>query len=301
VEGWLHIETARKIFMQAGKNFEELKASACKQGFKPVPLDLKVEINVKNSFERLKSKNVIALFPGKERQDEYIIYTAHWDHLGINPTLEGDKIFNGALDNATGTAGLIELAEAFTKLKSPPLRSIIFLAVTCEEQGLLGSEYYATHPIYPLTKTVAVINMDALNIYGKMKDITLVGYGNSELDDYVKTIAAEQGRVVRPDPTPEKGTFYRSDHFSFAKQGLPVLYPRPGINHIKYGEKWTLAKIEEYIRKKYHKPSDEYDPKWDLSGAIDDLRLLFKVGYKLAMESTFPKWKKGSELKKIKT
>jgi Zn-dependent M28 family amino/carboxypeptidase len=222
---------------------------------------------------------------------------AHWDHFGIDPTLEGDQIFNGALDNATGTSALIELAEAFKMLESPPSRSIIFLATTAEEQGLLGSQYYATHPVYPATKTVAAINMDALNIYGKMKDITIIGYGNSELDDYVEAAAKEQGRRVRPNPTPEKGSFYRSDHFPFAKQGIPALYTNTGIDHVEHGEEWTLAKKEKYTAENYHKPSDEFDPNWDLSGMIDDLRLLFRVGYKLSMESTFPNWKEGTEFK----
>jgi Zn-dependent M28 family amino/carboxypeptidase len=222
---------------------------------------------------------------------------AHWDHFGIDPSLEGDQIFNGALDNATGTAALVELAEAFTKLESPPSRSIVFLAVTAEEQGLLGSYYYAANPVYPSTKTVAAINMDALNIYGKMKDITVIGYGNSELEDYLGAAAAEQGRRVRPNPEPEKGSFFRSDHFPFAKQGIPALYADSGIDHVEHGAEWTLAQSDKYTKEKYHKPSDEYDPNWDLSGAIDDLRLLFKVGYRLSMESTFPNWKEGSEFK----
>ena len=300
MEGWLHIESARKIFALAGKDFDELKKSASSREFKATPLNLKTSVKIKNQIERLKSNNVIAVLPGRERKNEYIIYVAHWDHLGKNPELEGDQIFNGALDNATGVAGLIELAKAFEAVNPPPLRSIVFLAVTCEEQGLLGSEYYATYPIYPLTKTVAVINIDTLNIYGKMKDITIVGYGNSELDDYVKEIAQEQGRVVRPDPAPEKGSFYRSDHFSFTKKGVPSLYLRSGVNHIKFGEKWTLAKVEEYIREKYHKPSDEFDPSWDLTGAVEDLCIIFKVGYKLSRESTFPNWREGCEFKPIR-
>lgn len=297
VEGWLTIETTRIIFENAGQNYDELKPTTAKRGFKAFPLGLKASLTLKNNIRRSKSNNVIAIFPGSDRSDEYIFYTAHWDHFGIDPTLEGDQIFNGALDNATGTSALIELAEAFKKLKSPPSRSIAFMAVTGEEQGLLGSDYYATHPIYPRTKTVAAINMDALNIYGKMKDITVIGYGNSELDDYVEAAALEQGRRVRPDPKPERGSFYRSDHFSFAKQGIPALYTSSGIDHVEHGEEWTLAKRDKYLSENYHKPSDEYDPNWDLSGAIDDLRLLFKVGYKLATESSFPNWKEGSEFK----
>jgi len=296
-EGWLHVEAARKLFEKAGLNYDELKPVAAKRGFKAIPLGLKASLTLKNSINWSKSNNVIALLPGSDRADEYIFYMAHWDHFGIDPTLEGDQIFNGALDNATGTAALIELAEAFKHLESPPSRSIVFTSVTAEEQGLLGSMYYATHPIYPPTKTVAAINMDSLNIYGKMKDITVIGYGNSELDDYVEAAASEQGRRVRPNPTPEEGYFFRSDHFSFAKQGIPALYTDSGIDHVEHGEEWTLAKKDKYTAENYHKPSDEYDPNWDLSGAIDDLRLLFKVGYRLSMEAAFPNWKEGSEFK----
>lgn len=297
VEGWLTLETAKKIFEDAGQNYEELKLSAAKRGFKAIPTGLKASIALKNRIRQAKSKNVIALLPGSARADEYIFLMAHWDHFGIDTSLEGDQIYNGALDNATGTAALIELAEAFIKFETPPDRSIVFLSATAEEQGLLGSEFYATHPLYPRTKTVAAINMDALNIHGRMKDITVIGYGNSELDAYIEAATAELGRRVRPDPQPEKGSFYRSDHFSFAKQGIPALYPTSGIDHVDHGEDWTLARKNEYTAKNYHKPSDEYDPNWDLSGAIEDLRLLFKVAYRLSMESTFPNWKEGTEFK----
>jgi len=282
VEGWLHLETARKILKEAGQNYEELKAAASKQGFKSFALGLKASLTLKNSIRRLTSKNVIALFPGSDKADEYVFYMAHWDHLGVDPNLSGDQIFNGALDNATGTAALLELAEAFQKLKSPVSRSVVFLATTAEEQGLLGSEYYATHPVFPPSKTVAAINMDAMNIYGRMKDITIIGYGKSGLDRFVEEAAAEQGRRVRPDPEPEKGSFFRSDHFPFVKQGIPALYTGSGIDHVEYGEQWTRKKREEYVEKNYHKPSDEFDPNWDLSGLAEDLRLLFKVGYRLA-------------------
>jgi Zn-dependent M28 family amino/carboxypeptidase len=297
VESWITMDTARTIFEAAGKDYEDLKKAAEKPGFTSVPLGLKASLTLENKIREAVSNNVIGLLPGSERADEYIIYTAHWDHFGRNPALEGDQIFNGALDNATGTSALIELAEAFKKLGSPPLRSILFMAVTAEEQGLLGSDYYATHPIYPLTKTVAVINMDALNIYGKMKDIRIVGYGQSELDDYVKAYAEEVGRVVLPNPTPEKGSFFRSDHFPFAKQGVPALYAGSGVQHVEKGEEWGQEQVEKYIREKYHKPSDEYDPNWDLSGMLDDLHMYFMIGYKLSMEDTFPNWKEGSEFK----
>jgi len=297
VEGWLQLEATRKIFGTAGLNYDELKTAAAKPGFKAVPLGLEASLTLKNSVKKVTSRNVVALLPGSKRADEYLIYMAHWDHFGMNPALEGDKIFNGALDNATGTAALIELAEAFQKLKRPPLRSIVFLAVTGEEQGLLGSEYYAAQPLFPPAKTAAVINMDALNIYGRMKDITVIGYGLSGLDQYIEAAAKEQGRTVNPDPTPEKGSYFRSDHFPFAKQGIPAVYPGGGTDSVEHGKEWTLAKREKYTAENYHKPSDEFDSNWDLSGAIEDLRLLFNVGCRLAMESTFPNWKEGTEYK----
>jgi Zn-dependent M28 family amino/carboxypeptidase len=297
VESWITFETARTIFEAAGKNYDELKKSSAERGFKSIPLGLKASLTLENSIRNAVSRNVIGLLPGSERADEYIIYTAHWDHFGRNPNLEGDQIFNGALDNATGTAALIELAEAFQQLDSPPQRSLLFLAVTCEEQGLLGSDYYATHSIYPLTKTVAVINLESLNIYGRMKDIRIIGFGQSQLDDYIKAYAEEVGRVVLPNPTPEKGSFFRSDHFPFARQGVPALYAGSGVQHVEKGEKWGLEQTENYIREKYHKPSDEFDPDWDLSGMLDDLHMYFMIGYRLSMESTFPNWKEGSEFK----
>lgn len=297
MEGWFSFEAAKQIFEKAGLNYETLKAAAEKRGFQPVPLETTASITIDSDIKFSKSNNVLALLPGKSRSDEYIFYVAHWDHFGKNPLLEGDQIYNGALDNATGVAGLLGLAEAFTKLQQPPERSIVFMAVTAEEQGLLGSQYYAANPIYPLTKTVAAINMDALNISGKMNDVVIVGFGNSDLDDYVKKAAAEDGRIVRPDPESEKGYFYRSDHFSFAKQGVPSLYTDPGIDHVEKGEAWTKEQHDKYVAEKYHKPADEFDPNWDLSGAVDDLRLLLKVGYRLSSETTFPSWKPGTEFK----
>jgi len=294
VEGWVQKEVAQKILAEAGYNLEELKEAAWKRGFKPVSLGLKANLTLKNKIEKVTSHNVIALWPGSQRRDEYIIFMAHWDHFGRNPELEGDQIFNGALDNATGTAGLIELARAFTSLPKRPWRSIVFLAVTGEEQGLLGSEYYAGHPIYPSAQTVAVINMDALNIYGPMKDITVIGYGLSELDKYVEAAAEAQGRKVNPDPTPEKGSYFRSDHFPFAKRGIPAIYPSGGVDHVIHGREWTLAQKEKYTAEKYHQPSDEFDPNWDLSGAVDDLRLLFTMAYRLATEASFPNWNEGT-------
>ena len=297
VEGWFTLDSTRTVFGQAGLDLDKLKADALKPGFKPVPMFLKASVTLKNTVKECLSNNVLGVLPGTSRKDEYIFYMAHWDHLGINTSLEGDQIYNGALDNATGIAGLIELAAAFTKLSSPPVRSIAFLAVTSEEQGLLGSEYYAEHPIYPLTKTVAAINMDAMNIYGKMKDITLLGYGNSDLDEYIESAASGQGRTVRPDPQPERGFFYRGDHFSFAKQGVPSIWTDTGMDSVEHGEEWTKKQKDIFIDKHYHKPSDEYNPDWDLSGMVEDLQLLFQVGLRLGNEGTFPNWNEGTEFR----
>lgn len=297
VEGWWTRDAAEQVLEQAGLDMDSLKTLAVSRDFKPVELGLTASIELTNDIEHSRSNNVIAVYPGSERPDEYIFYMAHWDHFGKDTTLEGDQIYNGAFDNATGTAGLLEIAEAFTSLLTTQERSIAFLAVTAEEQGLLGSKYYAENPIYPRDKTVAAINMDGLNVYGEMRDITVIGYGNSELDKYVEDAARRQGRRVRPDPEPEKGYFYRSDHFSFAKQGIPALYTDQGIDHVEHGEEWTLKQLEEYTKERYHKPGDEYNPDWDLSGAVQDLRLLFRVGYQLSMATEFPEWNKGTEFR----
>lgn len=297
VEGWFTDELARNLFVLARQDFDSLKARAARPGFTAVPLDLEVSLTLSNTIRRSTSNNVLALLPGSDRADEVVVYMAHWDHLGIDPRREGDQIYNGALDNATGTAGLLELAEAFARLENRPSRSILFLAVAAEEQGLLGSRYYATHPVYPLAKTVAALNMDGLNIYGPMKDVTVIGYGNSQLDDYVVKAAKQQERVVRPDAAPEKGYYYRSDHFSFAKEGVPALYLESGIDHVEHGEAWTREQMDAYTAERYHQPSDEFDPSWDLTGAVDDLRLLLDIGYRLANGSSFPNWRKGNEFR----
>lgn len=297
VEGWITHDAAHEIFEQAGMDFDELKAQAATREFQAVPMGLRASTSLTNEVTHSTSRNVLAVLPGTDRADEYIVYMAHWDHLGKNAAIEGDGIYNGALDNATGVAGLLELAQAYASLDERPARSILFLAVTAEEKGLLGSAYYAANPVYPRNKTVAAINMDGLNTDGPTNDITVIGYGASELDDYVETAAAAQGRVIRADPEPEKGFYYRSDHFSFAKQGIPALYTDAGIDHVEHGEQWTLARRDEYTANRYHKPTDEYDPEWDLSGAVNDLRILFDIGFRLSNETTFPGWRVGNEFR----
>jgi Zn-dependent M28 family amino/carboxypeptidase len=299
VEAWITREKAKQLFTAAGKNFEQLKASAAKKDFKPVTLGAKANFTIKNKLREIKSKNVVAKLEGSDPQlkDEYIVYTAHWDHLGKDPNLKGDQIYNGALDNASGTAGLLELAEAYTKLEQKPKRSILFLAVTAEEKGLLGSKYYAENPLYPLNKTLANINMDVLNAYGPTEDVIVIGYGNSELEDVLAQEAKLQNRRIVPETSPEKGSYYRSDHFEFAKKGVPALYAKSGVKAINqpadYVQKWQ----DKYTTDDYHKLTDEVRPEWNLDGAVEDLRLFFKVGYTIANTTDYPEWKEGSEFK----
>ena len=297
VEGWISIETTRTIFTQAGLDFADLRKKAERPGFKPVDMKVNASVTLRNKTRRSTSNNVLGLLPGSARGDQYIIYMAHWDHLGRDDSLQDDKIFNGALDNASGIATLLELAEAFSSLETAPERSIIFMATTAEEQGLLGSAYYADNPIYPPKKTVAAINIDGVNIWGPMRDVTVIGHGFSELDDYVEEAARLQQRVVRPDPEPEKGYYFRSDHFTLAKRGIPALFTDAGVDSIEHGEEWSRAQRADYTAERYHKPSDEFDPKWDLAGAVDDAQLLFRIGSRLANEVTFPNWREGTEFR----
>jgi len=217
--------------------------------------------------------------------------------MGIGPEVNGDKIYHGAVDNASGTAGLLEIAKAFTKVQPPPRRSVLFLSVTAEEKGLLGSQYYAEHPLYPLQQTLGEINMDGLNVWGRTKDIVVVGLGNSTLDDYVRAVAAEQGRIAEPDAEPEKGYYFRSDHFNFAKQGVPALDVNEGVDDIGRPDGWGMQMRDKFTAETYHKPSDKVQPDWNLEGAVDDLRLLFSVGYRVANTDAYPTWSTGSEFK----
>jgi Zn-dependent M28 family amino/carboxypeptidase len=299
IEGWITLDQAKALFAMGGQDFDVLKARAATRAFAPVDLGLKASMTIPNTIRTFASRNVIGKFPGADPKlkDEYIIYTAHWDHYGIGPEINGDKIYNGALDNATGVAGLFELARAFANEPVKPKRSILFMAVTAEEQGLVGSDYYAKNPFYPLAKTLAVINMDALGIYGRTRDLTVSGLGNSQLDDYAREAAAEQGRVLKPDPTPEFGGYFRSDHFSFAKQGVPAINAGGGADPIGMTAEALRKLQQDFVANNYHKPSDEYRPTWDLSGGVQDLQIYFLMGHRIAQADTFPQWSATSEFK----
>jgi Zn-dependent M28 family amino/carboxypeptidase len=297
VESWISGESAQKMFDASVIKGQDYKTLSRNKNFKPIPLELNVSVEIKNKIRKDVSKNVVALIPGTDRKDEYIIYSAHWDHFGVGKAIEGDSIYNGAVDNASGTAGLLAIAEAFKKSDAAK-RSIVFLAVTGEEQGLLGSAYYAEHPIFDPKKTVANINIDALNSPGKMKDLTITGFGQSEMDEYSKKAADKQNRYIIPDPEAEKGYFFRSDHFNFAKIGIPALYASGKYEGFDYSIE-EIKKYKDYYRSNiYHQPSDEYNHETtELSGVQLDLQLFFNVGYKLSNEAYFPKWYDGSEFK----
>ncbi len=299
VEGWITQPKAEELFKAAGKDFATLKAAARSRDFKPVALGASARIHVRIDSRNVQSRNVVAVLPGSDstRRDQYVIYTAHWDHLGRDTSLAGDQIYNGALDNASGVAGLLAIAKGFTELRSKPPRSVMFVALTAEEQGLLGARYFAADPPVPLNKVLANINMDVLNQWGRTSDLTVVGLGNSTLDDVLIDVLEHGKRVAAPDPEPEKGFFYRSDHFEFAKQGVPALYVDAGVNYIGRDSAWGMSKRDEYTTRDYHKPSDEVKPDWDLSGAAADARVLLEVGYRVLNASTWPEWKQGTEFK----
>jgi Zn-dependent M28 family amino/carboxypeptidase len=260
--GWMQLAKAKELFASAGKDFDQLQAAAKVKGFKAVPLDLKGSVSFSNTIRRQASKNVIGVLPGTERPGETVLYTAHWDHLGHCTPVKGDDICNGALDNASGVAGLIALAEAQAKA-GPAKRTIAFMSVTAEEAGLLGSEYYARHPVYPLAKTVGGVNMDVLNAVGPTRDVVVTGYGKSELEDLMKPLIEAQGRVMKPEPNPERGGYFRSDHFSFAKLGVPMFDGGSGEDQVDGGVAKGHAATLDYIANRYHKPQDEYDPTWN--------------------------------------
>jgi Zn-dependent M28 family amino/carboxypeptidase len=297
VEGWITLDKAKELFKAAGQNWDSLHNAAKSKDFKPVALNAKANVAVKIRARTFNSLNVVGKLEGTDHKDEYVIYTAHWDHLGRNTANRGDQIYNGANDNASGVAGTLEIAKAFAKLPERPKRSILFVMVTAEEKGLLGAKYYATHPLYPLAQTAAEINIDEMNQWGATKDLTIVGYGNSTLDDLLADVLEADNRVVRPDPQPEKGFYYRSDHFEFAKQGVPALYINAGVDFVGRDSTYGMAKRAEFEEKDYHQPSDEVKADWDLAGAVADAKALFKLGYLVAERDALPEWRAGNEFK----
>jgi Zn-dependent M28 family amino/carboxypeptidase len=299
IEGWLSLDAAKALLKMAGQDFDALKKQAITREFKPVPLGLKASMGLTNTMRTIDSQNVLARVDGSDPRlrEEFVVYSAHWDHLGTGPAVNGDKIYNGALDNASGVAALLEMGRAFSQIQPRPKRSILLLFVTAEEQGLLGSEYYATHPLYPLQKTVANVNIDGVNQWGRTSDVTVVGMGASDLDDVLRDAASLQNRTLNPDPEPEKGFYYRSDHFNFAKVGVPALYADTGVKYIGKDDTFSQSKRDEYTANDYHKPSDQVKPDWDLSGAVEDAQLLWMVGYRVANADRIPEWKPGNEFK----
>jgi Zn-dependent M28 family amino/carboxypeptidase len=300
IEGWITVETAQELFARADLDFHDERERAGAGGFTPVSLGAKVSASVRNDVREGVSYNVLGLLPGSERPDEAIVYLAHWDHLGRNMAIPGSAgIYNGAIDNASGTAGLIEIASAFQQAGQPE-RSVLFLAVTLEEYGLLGSAHYVNDPVFPHEKTVAAINMDAMTLAGPMRDVVVVGYGSSELEEILAVAAEDQDRYIEPEPTPEAGFYYRSDHFNFARAGIPALYAKGGVDHREHGREYGEAWALDYRDNRYHKPADEHDPDWDLSGVIEDFELLYKVGRYLAGGDEWPNWYEGNEFRAIR-
>jgi len=300
MNGWITEGAARKLLTAAGQDLDALTKAAQAKGFKPVVLGLTAATSFASEFRSFKSHNVIGILPGSEAPDEYVLHTAHWDHLGrCTPAADGDDICNGAVDNATGTAALVALAEAHAKA-GPPRRSLVFLAVTAEESGLLGASYYAANPVYPLAQTVGGVNMDAFQMAGPAKDVTVVGPGKSQLDAFLNTALKADNRTITPDPTPEAGYYYRSDHFAFAKLGVPMLYIDGGQDLIEGGRAAGEAAVKDYTDNRYHGPKDEFDESWDWSGVMADLQLFFRIGRMMAMSTSWPNWNEGDEFKGVR-
>jgi len=295
-EGWITNDVALETFRRAGLDFNELKARAQTRGFRAVPMNLRGSITLETSAVERTTYNVVGVLPGRARPNETIIYSAHWDHLGHCPAVDGDDICNGALDNATGTAALIELARRY-RAEGAPDRSVAFIALTAEEQGLLGALYYMQHPLFAPRDTVAAINMDGINNFGPTRDIEVVGFGKSEMDDLIVETARAQGRRVEPDSNPEAGYFYRSDHLHFAQLGIPVLYTSNGIDMVEGGVARGRQLNEAYTANNYHKPSDEITPDWDMTGGAQDLELLYAVGRRIADSDMWPAWRENAEFR----
>lgn len=299
VRSWLHLDAAKKLLSASGQDFEALKKAALNKDFRPVSLGASATFDLRQKVRSFKSVNVVGKIEGSDAKlkDEWLMYTAHWDHLGREAGKPGDNIYNGAIDNASGVAAIIEIAQAHRQLPKATKRSALFMATTAEESGLLGAKFYAENPLYPLAKTVGNINIYGTSVWGRTKDIESISDGNSTLDEMLVEAAARRGRVVKPNSKPERGAFYRADHFEFSKLGVPALYTGRGKEVIGKPADFGHQKSEEYVANIYHQPSDQVDPAWDLSGAVEDMQMLFEVGYQVANGDQWPEWKPGTEFK----
>lgn len=297
IEGWITSDAAQTLFANVGLTLAEAHELALSPDFAPIELNTQVSVTVENEFEYIDTHNIAGYLPGTTYPDEHIIYMAHWDHLGVDPST--GEIYNGAQDNASGTAGVLSIAEEFAKGERPE-RSVVFLLVGAEERGLLGSAWYGDNPLMPLEQTVAGINMDVLNVYGPMRDFVVVGWENSDMQDYAAPFVEMQNRYLAPETNPEAGIFYRSDHFSLAKHGVPVLYAKGGNDHFEHGQQWGDEQRALYNQDAYHKPGDEYDPNWDLRGSHQDLWVYFRLGQQLANNRDWPRWAQGNEFEALR-
>ena len=302
LKSWVTEETARKIAQLGGKDLNQLRQSAASRAFRPAPLGVSLNMTLRAQSQRMTSPNVVAIYRGNDLtlKNEYVVYSAHWDHLGVRPDQPGDNIYNGAVDNATGVAGIIAIANAFNSLAFKPRRSILFIATTAEEQGLLGAEYYATHPLVPFQQTVANINLDSMNALGVTTDITPLGAERSTLGKVIDEVAKENNVTVSPDPRPEQGSFYRSDHFPFAKAGVPAVSFNPGVKFVGHSDKWGEEQFQDYNQHRYHQPSDEYSPNWNFGGMIQQARLAFWIGLRVANATETPQWNRGDEFERAR-
>jgi len=297
-QGWLSADAARRLFAEAGLDLDKAYIDANKRGFKSQPLKASLSLDLKSTIAEKKSRNVVGVLPGGQRADEAVLYMAHWDHLGKHEGQEGDNIYNGAVDNATGVAGILEIADAMAHQATPPERSVVFLAVTLEESGLLGSQYYVNHPSFPLDKIAGVINIDAMSVSGRTRDMTVTGFGSSQLEDILKPLADAQKRTLRAETSVQSGFYFRSDHFNFAKAGVPALYAGGGEDLREGGIDAGRRAAEAYGKERYHGPKDEYDPlTWKLDGTVEDLELLYGVGKQLASGDSWPNWYEGNPFK----